>query len=112
MNIGLFFGSFNPIHIGHLAIANYMVEFTDIDQLWFIISPQNPLKKKLVSLGKWLKMVDLLGLCNICGKPGAMFTCHMCGKLVCPSCFDKEHGICKQCFIGKIWSVCAIKFYM
>ncbi len=43
---GLYFGSFNPVHIGHMAIANYMVEFTDIDQLWFVVSPQNPLKKK------------------------------------------------------------------
>lgn len=46
MKTGLFFGSFNPIHIGHMAIANYMIEFTDLDQLWFVISPQNPLKKK------------------------------------------------------------------
>jgi nicotinate-nucleotide adenylyltransferase len=46
MKIGLFFGSFNPIHIGHLAIANYMLEFTGLEQLWFVISPQNPLKKK------------------------------------------------------------------
>jgi len=46
MKIGLFFGSFNPIHIGHLAIANYMVEFTDLDKLWFVVSPHNPLKKK------------------------------------------------------------------
>lgn len=46
MKIGLFFGSFNPIHIGHMAIANYMVEFTDLDKLWFVVSPQNPLKKK------------------------------------------------------------------
>lgn len=46
MNIGLFSGSFNPIHIGHLAIANYMVEFTNIDQLWFVISPHNPAKEK------------------------------------------------------------------
>ncbi len=46
MYIGLFFGSFNPIHIGHMIIANYMVEFTDLDQIWFIVSPQNPLKKK------------------------------------------------------------------
>ena len=46
MKIGLFFGSFNPIHFGHMAIANYMVEYTDIDQLWFIISPQNPFKTK------------------------------------------------------------------
>jgi nicotinate-nucleotide adenylyltransferase len=45
MKIGLFFGSFNPVHIGHLAIANYMAEFTDLDQVWFVISPQNPLKK-------------------------------------------------------------------
>jgi nicotinate-nucleotide adenylyltransferase len=46
MKTGLFFGSFNPIHIGHLAIANYMVEFTDLDKLWFVVSPQNPLKLK------------------------------------------------------------------
>jgi len=46
MKIGLYFGSFNPIHIGHLAIANYIVEFSDIDELWFIISPQNPEKNK------------------------------------------------------------------
>lgn len=42
--IGLFFGSFNPIHIGHLVIAEYMVEFTHLDKVWFIVSPQNPLK--------------------------------------------------------------------
>ena len=46
MNIGLFFGSFNPIHIGHMAIANFMVEFTAMDQLWFVVSPQNPFKEK------------------------------------------------------------------
>ena len=46
MKIGLFFGSFNPIHIGHLAIANYIVEFTDLDKVWFVVSPHNPLKKK------------------------------------------------------------------
>ncbi|MCB0496989.1 MAG: nicotinate-nucleotide adenylyltransferase [Cyclobacteriaceae bacterium] len=44
MKIGLFFGSFNPIHVGHLAIANIMVETTDFDQVWFVVSPQNPLK--------------------------------------------------------------------
>jgi nicotinate-nucleotide adenylyltransferase len=43
---GLFFGSFNPIHLGHLMIASYLVEFTDLEQVWFIISPQNPLKEK------------------------------------------------------------------
>jgi len=46
MKIGLYFGSFNPIHIGHLAIANYMVSFSDMEKLWFIVSPQNPLKNK------------------------------------------------------------------
>jgi nicotinate-nucleotide adenylyltransferase len=46
MKIGLYFGTYNPIHIGHLAIANYMVEYTDIDQLWFVVSPQNPHKQK------------------------------------------------------------------
>lgn len=43
---GLFFGSFNPIHIGHMVIANYMIEFSDLDQLWFVVSPHNPLKEK------------------------------------------------------------------
>ena len=47
LKIGLYFGSYNPVHIGHLAIANYMVEYTDIDQLWFVVSPQNPHKKKV-----------------------------------------------------------------
>lgn len=46
LKVGLYFGSYNPIHIGHLAIANYMVEYTDLDQLWFVVSPQNPFKKK------------------------------------------------------------------
>jgi nicotinate-nucleotide adenylyltransferase len=44
--IGLYFGSFNPVHIGHLAIAGYMTEYAGIDQIWLVVSPQNPLKKK------------------------------------------------------------------
>jgi nicotinate-nucleotide adenylyltransferase len=44
MKIGLFFGSFNPIHVGHLAIANIMAENTDLSKVWFVVSPQNPLK--------------------------------------------------------------------
>lgn len=44
MHIGLFFGSFNPIHIGHLIVANHIVEYSDIDKLWFVVSPHNPLK--------------------------------------------------------------------
>ena len=46
MKIGLFFGSFNPIHIGHLIIANHMAEFSDLDQVWFVVTPHNPFKKK------------------------------------------------------------------
>jgi nicotinate-nucleotide adenylyltransferase len=46
MNIGLYFGTFNPIHVGHLVIANYMADFTDLDQVWLIVSPHNPLKEK------------------------------------------------------------------
>lgn len=42
--IGLFFGSFNPIHVGHLIVANIMAENTDLDKVWFVVSPQNPLK--------------------------------------------------------------------
>jgi nicotinate-nucleotide adenylyltransferase len=43
---GLLFGSFNPIHIGHLMIAGYMYEFSDLDELWFVVSPLNPLKEQ------------------------------------------------------------------
>jgi len=43
---GLLFGSFNPIHIGHLIIASYMLEFSDLEEVWFVVSPQNPLKER------------------------------------------------------------------
>lgn len=61
MHIGLFFGSFNPIHIGHMALANYMAEFTDMDQVWFVISPHNPLKQKtsLLNQNQRLYMVNV-----------------------------------------------------
>ncbi|MEO9485856.1 MAG: nicotinate (nicotinamide) nucleotide adenylyltransferase [Ekhidna sp.] len=45
MEIGLFFGSFNPIHAGHMIIASLVKETTDVDEIWFIVSPQNPFKK-------------------------------------------------------------------
>lgn len=45
MKIGLYFGSFNPIHIGHLIIANHVLNHCDIDRLWFVVSPHNPLKE-------------------------------------------------------------------
>lgn len=43
---GLYFGTFNPIHIGHLIIANHMVEFSDMDEIWLVVTPHNPFKKK------------------------------------------------------------------
>ena len=46
MKVGLLFGSFNPIHIGHVAIAKYMADKTDLEQVWLIVSPHNPLKEK------------------------------------------------------------------
>lgn len=46
MKVGLFFGTFNPIHIGHLIIANYMAEFSDLDEVWFVVTPLSPFKKK------------------------------------------------------------------
>ncbi len=46
MKVGLFFGSFNPVHVGHMIIANYIVEHTSLDELWMIVSPQNPFKDK------------------------------------------------------------------
>lgn len=46
MKIGLFFGTFNPIHVGHLIIANHMANHSDLEQIWLVVSPQNPLKEK------------------------------------------------------------------
>ena len=45
MHIGLYFGSFNPIHTGHLIIANHIIAHTEIDKVWFVVSPHNPLKE-------------------------------------------------------------------
>ena len=46
MKVGLYFGTFNPIHVGHLAIANHMAEYSDLDKIWMVITPHNPFKKK------------------------------------------------------------------
>jgi nicotinate-nucleotide adenylyltransferase len=54
--IGLYFGSFNPIHIGHIAIAGYMTEFAGINQVWFVVSPHNPLKKKETLLDDYQRL--------------------------------------------------------
>ena len=46
MNVGLYFGTFNPIHVGHLIIANYISEYTELDEVWIVVTPHNPLKQK------------------------------------------------------------------
>lgn len=53
MKIGLYFGSFNPVHVGHLIIASHIANTTDLDQLWFVVSPQNPLKEGKTLLNKY-----------------------------------------------------------
>ncbi|MBK9109382.1 MAG: nicotinate-nucleotide adenylyltransferase [Saprospiraceae bacterium] len=61
MHIGLFFGSFNPVHTGHLIIAQHIANLPEIDQVWLVVSPHNPLKQK-TSLAK---DYDRLHLVNI-----------------------------------------------
>jgi len=56
MKTGLYFGTFNPIHIGHLVIANYMLEFAELDQLWFVVSPQSPHKQKQSLLNDYQRL--------------------------------------------------------
>jgi nicotinate-nucleotide adenylyltransferase len=60
MKIGLYFGTFNPIHVGHLTIANHMAEYSDLDQVWFVVTPHNPFKKKssLLDNNHRFQMVD------------------------------------------------------
>jgi nicotinate-nucleotide adenylyltransferase len=56
MNIGLYFGSFNPIHVGHLIIANHILNETEIERLWFVVSPQNPLKSETNLLNEYHRL--------------------------------------------------------
>ncbi|MFH4966660.1 nicotinate (nicotinamide) nucleotide adenylyltransferase [Gaetbulibacter sp. M240] len=56
MKIGLYFGSFNPIHIGHLVIANHFAEYSDLDQVWFVVTPHNPFKKKQTLLDNYQRL--------------------------------------------------------
>ncbi|MFK7832945.1 MAG: nicotinate (nicotinamide) nucleotide adenylyltransferase [Winogradskyella sp.] len=61
MKIGLYFGTFNPIHVGHLTIANHLAEHSDLDQVWFVVTPLSPFKKKSSLLDNYqrLEMVHL-----------------------------------------------------
>jgi nicotinate-nucleotide adenylyltransferase len=54
--IGLYFGTFNPIHVGHLIIANYMADYTELDEVWLVVSPQNPLKQKKTLLADYHRL--------------------------------------------------------
>ncbi len=56
MKIGLYFGTFNPIHIGHLTIANHLAEHSDLDQIWFVVTPQSPFKKKSSLLDNYQRL--------------------------------------------------------
>lgn len=56
MNIGLYFGTFNPIHIGHLILANHIAEYTNLDQVWLVVTPHNPFKQKSSLLNDYLRL--------------------------------------------------------
>ncbi|MFN4974064.1 MAG: nicotinate (nicotinamide) nucleotide adenylyltransferase [Bacteroidota bacterium] len=56
MKIGLYFGSFNPVHVGHLIIAGYAAEHTDLDKVWLVVSPQNPFKKEQSLLNEYHRL--------------------------------------------------------
>lgn len=69
MKVGLFFGSFNPIHIGHLIIANHLQQYSDLDQIWFVVTPHNPFKEKTTLAGDY----DRLHLVNLTIKDYPQF---------------------------------------
>jgi nicotinate-nucleotide adenylyltransferase len=56
MKIGLYFGTFNPIHVGHLIIANHLAEYTDLEQVWMVVTPHNPLKQKSTLLDDYHRL--------------------------------------------------------
>ena len=61
MKIGLFFGSFNPIHIGHLILANHIQQFTDLDEVWFVVTPRSPFKQN-VTLAEDYERLNMVNL--------------------------------------------------
>jgi nicotinate-nucleotide adenylyltransferase len=69
MNIGLYFGSFNPIHTGHLIIASHVLEHSDLDKVWFVVSPHNPLKESHTLLNEY----DRLHLAELAVKSNPGF---------------------------------------
>jgi nicotinate-nucleotide adenylyltransferase len=91
MNIGLYFGTFNPIHIGHLIIANYMADYTDLDEVWLVVTPQNPLKKKKSLLEDYHRLAlvneaifdnDKIKVCDIeFGLPKPSYTANTLARL-------------------------------
>ena len=56
MKVGLYFGTFNPIHIGHLVIANHLAEYSDLNQIWFVVTPQSPFKIKQSMLDNYQRL--------------------------------------------------------
>jgi nicotinate-nucleotide adenylyltransferase len=91
MQIGLFFGTFNPVHTGHMVLANYMREFTELDEVWFVVSPHSPFKEKAAMLPQQ----DRLNLVNLAledqpgfrsssiefGMPQPSYTVHTLARL-------------------------------
>ena len=69
MHIGLYFGSFNPIHTGHLIVANHVVEYSDVDKIWFVVSPHNHLKDAHSLLNEY----DRLHLVNLAIEDNSRF---------------------------------------
>jgi len=60
LKVGLFFGSFNPIHIGHLIVSNTVYDYTDVDEIWFVVSPLNPHKRQSRSLIHEFDRIDMV----------------------------------------------------
>jgi len=100
--VGLFFGSFNPVHNGHMIIANYILEYTELEQIFFVVSPQNPFKQKAALLEDYHRLALLK---EAIGDNDKYHACDIEFKMPKPSYTTDTLAYLKEKYPEKVFSL-------